>query len=545
MKKFIALMLAMVLTAALFVGCSKSNTDGSDQGEGKKTDSSQEEVSKEEQLPANFNPTGFPIVKEKITLKMMGPKAAIQVPWDQMDVFKKMEELTNIHFEFDTPPAENYAEKKNLAFASGELPDVFFGRGSVTLEDETTYGAQGVLISLESLIDKYAPNLKKLFEQMPTIRRVITAVDGHIYSLPSGTDLPMNLTTKIWINQKWLDALGLKMPNTTDELYEVLKAFKANDPNGNGKADEIPMSSVKMNDIRGGMLAAFGFVSARFDVKDGKVIYVPMDPAYKEYLAYMNRLYREGLLDNETFSQTEQALTAKGNEGKVGVFTHAGPFLVVKVEENNSYPALPPLTSNVNNKKIWPKNYEVGTTAFAITNMNKYPEATMRWVDYLYSEEGAVLFHNGVEGKHWRWVDVNGEKQWERITPPDKANPEEWRATATPNCGTGTPEIWFKSFAEKQKDPLNAFIRKEVAEKYEPYFTYVFPPVRFTTEEQKQVTAIVSDLESYVSQMEAKFITGVEPLTNWDNYVDTIKKMNVEQLLKLYQTAYDRWNSIK
>lgn len=532
MKKILSIVIALMLILSTLSGCESRKQTNSNQSDDKKA-------------AENLNLTGFPIVNNKITLKIMGPKASIQAPWDQMDVFKEMEKKTNIHFEFDTPPAESYQEKKNLAFASGQLPDIFFARDSINPDDEATYGSQGTLVPIEDLIKKYAPDIENIFNKFPNIRKSITCADNHIYSLPSGTDLPMNLTVKMWINQEWLNNVGLKMPSNVDELYNVLKAFKEDDPNKNGKSDEIPMSSVKLDDIRSGILSAFGFVDSREAVKNGKVIFVPIEQGYKEYLTYMNKLYKEGLLDNETFSQTSQQMTAKGNQGRVGLFANAGPFLTVKAEDNDKYPALPPLTSSVNSQKMWPKNPEATVTAFAITNKNKYPEASIRWVDYLYTEEGSILFHNGIEGKHWKWVDVNGERQWERITPEGKANPEEWRATATPNCGTGTPEIWSKDFAEKQKDPLNAFIRKEVAEKYEPSFKEIFPQIRFKPDEQKQLTALETDLNTYVAQMEGKFISGNIPMSEWDEYVKNIKKMNLDKVLSIYQTGYDRWNSVK
>ena len=151
---------------------------------------------KQEQTSSNVkvNETGMPIVNEKITLKVMGSKGPLQGPWDQLYVFEAMEKMTNIHLEFDTPPSQNYQEKKNIMFASGEYPDVFFG-GLLTSQDEVMYGEQGILVPLEGYIDTYAPNLKKIFEKYPDVKKSITTMDGHIYALPYVGDVNWELTT--------------------------------------------------------------------------------------------------------------------------------------------------------------------------------------------------------------------------------------------------------------------------------------------------------------------------------------------------------------
>ncbi|RAV16065.1 extracellular solute-binding protein [Paenibacillus contaminans] len=488
-----------------------------------------------------FNQTGYPVVNEKITLKMMGPKAAIHGPWDKMDLFTEMEKLTNIHFEFDTPAAETFAEKKNLTFAGNELPDVFFG-GPLTPKDEVTYGKQGLLIPLETLIDKYAPNLKRILEQKPEVRSAITAPDGHIYALPQVNDVPGDLTTKMWINKQWIANVGLKMPSTVDELYTVLKAFKEKDPNGNKKADEMPLTSIRIADVRPAILAAYGLLGTNaVNETDGSMAYYPTQPGYKEYLAFMRKLYAEGLLDNESFTQTTQQLNAKGKDNILGAFVGAAAFTVVPEERNAEYELLPPLTSAVNSKAVWPKASNVIRGLFAITSANKHPEATIRWIDHLYSDEGSVLVIFGKEGEGYKWLDA-GKTRWER-TWPEGMNPEEYRGgKVTPAAGVQVPTIRKLDFLSKRaNDQIIGPIAEQVDAKYVKVWKEAFPLVYFSEEQQKRVNVLEADLNTYVEQMEAKFITGKEPLDNWDKYVDTIKKMGLDEYLKIHQDAYAAW----
>lgn len=498
-------------------------------------------ASKSEQVSYKFNESGMPIFDEPITLTMMGSKAAIQGEWKNMHFFQDMEKLTNIKFEYKEVPSDAFAQKKNLAFASMELPDIFFA-GRLTETDEVTYGKAGLLIPLEDLIDKYAPNLKKLMDENPNIKKSITTGDGHIYALPQIGNVPRDLCDKIWINAKWLDNLGLKMPETVDELYAVLKAFKENDPNGNGKADEIPFSSTGINY---NMMYNFGIVDSRFNNNNGKIEYAPMTNNYKECLRFMKKLYSEGLLDNEFLTQTSQQMTAKGNEGRIGMFSAADAFLVVKTEDDENYKPLPPLTSDVHSEKVWGKSSGINRGRFAITKNNKYPEATMRWIDYLYSEEGGILATSGREGEDWQWTD-DTKTSWTRYKP-DGMNAEEYRAGfVTPASGSVVPCYYDKTYVLKQllkpmyeNGPVNR-LDKDVEEAYVPYWKDFYPLVYHSEENEKKLETMKTDITTYVEQMDAKFITGVENIDGkWSDYINKLKTMKVDEMIRIYQEAYD------
>ena len=285
------------------------------------------------------NPTGFPIFDTPVTLSMMGPKAAIHGPWDQLRLFTEMEELTNIDFTFITPPQESFEERKNLVFASGDLPDVFFG--ALTPADEITYGSQGLLVPLEELIPQYAPSVQRLLDENPEIRLSITAPDGHIYSLPYIVDVPRDLTGKVWINRTWLEALGLEMPRDVEAFREALAAFGTQDPDP--QVEEIPMSGAGLGAVRFAMMSAFGFIGEdNINVRDGTVVFTKTQPAYREYLAFMRGLHEEDLLDPQIFTDTVAQQNAKGANGQLGVFSAAGAFVTVGTERDADYVALPP-----------------------------------------------------------------------------------------------------------------------------------------------------------------------------------------------------------
>lgn len=510
------------------------------------SDSSQEDTSSEANTD-NFNEEGYPIVNDEIQLTIMGPSTPHQtVPWNEMKVFQVMEEKTNITFDFNNPSSESMEEKLNLAFASNDLPDILFGMG-LTIEQQADYGAEGQLIPLEGLIDEYGPNLKNMLEEKPDVRKSITSADGHIYSLPFvDSELGFLSYQKLWINQTWLDNLGLEMPETIDEFYSVLKAFKEEDPNGNGEADEIPMASAKDVNVHNVIQAAFGF-TGHLDVTTGELRFAPMEEEFKDYLTFMNKLYQEGLYDSESFTQDKQHVNAKGSNEQLGVFYDGGPFLTVGIEQNEDYVALSPLTSDVSNEKIAPRTSLVQPGVFSITDVNQYPEATIRWVDYFYSDEGAMLYNYGVEGEDFEYID---DKKGVRYLSPEGMERNEFISKIKP-MGVAEPRTHdhiqeLQLHKQEETDPQDAHIMQQTLEHIKPYAEPMFPHVHFTKEEIQSLNTFRTDIEDYVEQMEAQFITGKASIENdWTEYIDTLKDMGVEEYIQIHADAYERWDAVE
>ncbi|MFD2044906.1 extracellular solute-binding protein [Ornithinibacillus salinisoli] len=516
------LLLAMVLliSAIVFVGC--SNDD---------------ETSSTEETPDNFNESGYPIVDESITLELMGKSSPIQPEWGEMGFYQEMEEKTNIQFDFRTAAADDFTQNKQLAFASLDLPDLFYG-AELTASEESDYGSQGLLIPLEDLIDKYAPNFKKIMEENPNLEASITTPDGHIYALP-GIDKSITSKTPImWMNGPWLEELGVDKPETMDEFYEILKRFKEEDPGNVGEV--IPLTANSPADLRVGLLPNFGIVQDDgIYEEDGVVKYAWVQDEYKEYLKFLNRLYEEQLLDNEMFSHTWEQFVAKGN--RTGIFS-TWPIVQVGFEdpaEALNYPVLPPMTSVTNDEKLAILMSEIRRGRAAITKENEHPEATMRWIDHAYSEEGTILSRLGIEGETYEW---NEDDQWVLLAE-EGLSTTETNAKHAPGVGTNVPMNLTEEFFEKEGgNPTILEIYKWVSEELVPYAKSPYPQVYFTEEEQNEININKPDIDSYFEQMEAKFITGAEDIdAKWDEYVSTLEKQGIDKLVEVHQSAYDRW----
>ena len=376
------------------------------------------------------------VVNKKITINMFVPKSPIQPDWNKMVLFKELEKRTNIHMNFEQVLLSSYAEKRSLKWEDKKNPtDAFFLANN--MDEIVLYASRGALTPLNDLIDKYAPNYKKWMAKYPQIKKVTTLSDGKMYSFAS-VDTVGGQAAKQYINKKWLDKLGLQVPQTIDDFYNVLKAFKEQNPNGKNGRDEIPFSFINSDQSRNFVISAFGYVGTgmELDTKTNQMVWVPATNNYREYLKFMNKIFKEGLLDQYFSSNQSADLTVKGQSNQLGCFSSAGAFLVVGTTLDNDYTSFGPLTSSVNNTKMW---YQFGRqfdpSMMIIPKSSQYSKELVRWMDTFYDESTVPLQSNGIENVDWKWNDA-AKTAWSFLVPAGIER-EQYRATLTYQAGLG------------------------------------------------------------------------------------------------------------
>jgi putative aldouronate transport system substrate-binding protein len=435
--------------------------------------------------------------------------------------------------------------KKSLLFASDDLPDLFIGAG-FTAKELLRYGKQGQLIAMNDLIDKYAPNIKEAFAAIPDAKAMSTLSDGNIYSLPLINQLPRDMHLRYWISTTWLKNVGKEVPKTLEEYYDVLVAFKEQDANGNGDPnDEIPLSGIDGYGVDGLILNALGVNSNGRNkneitaTADGKVFCLNISEEYKEYLKFMNKLYSEKLLDNDVFVQTKEQFEAKGHANLLGSFHSSASYLTCGSEIGYDYTQFDALTSARNSRKMVTASTGISTGVSAITSVNKYPEATIRLLDYCFSEQGSTVARNGEEGVGWRWVDKE-KGIWENLQPEGYDGTQQWRAMVTAISAIPT---WLRVEYQLGLGTRDAFWLNDMTDKFSyPYFVMRYPALDFTEEETEKMVPIENDLISYMDEARARFILGKDDIDKtWDSYVETVKKMGIQTIIDIHQAAYDKY----
>lgn len=310
-------------------------------------------------------------------------------------------------------------------FASGEMPDIILtGVSSGNRYDKATeqaLGEQGLVLSLNDYLDTVSVGYKQAFEEIDGLKEYITTPDGNIYSLPNiDGSLHVQYNMKLWINTQWLDNLGLDMPTTTEEFYEVMKAFKEKDANGNGDPnDEIPLSTVTSGagtQLDGFLMNPFQLTSEtnKLYVDNGKVTFAPAQEGYKEGLKYLNQLYAEGLLNPESFTQDKNNqvnVNEAGDECVIGAFLAQRPGYACDLSTEpyskkwEQYQSLAPL-AGPDGQCVASWNpyvmFQSGMTFISSSCTN--PEAAFRLLDYISTQTYRSSL--GIEGVHYELLDA-------------------------------------------------------------------------------------------------------------------------------------------
>lgn len=296
-KQLVAVLVATVLVVTAITGCGKTKEGQSTQEvQESSTQTSVEEKSSEEvQEIENFNAEGYPIVNEPITLDILLKinNTDSYMDFNEMPGFQMLEEMTGIKVEIEAVKQADWATKLSLIMASGEYPDVIWA-GGVSQVDWEKYGVdEGILRPWDDLIEAYMPLYQERISMDPKDRLIpLIASDGHMYALAdTSTGVTPQADSYYYINQKWLDALELDMPTDIESLTEVLRAFATKDPNGNGEADEIALTTSTGGLSSFAQLWGVPRYSKWIYIDDnGKIQLVPENERFKEYMAWMHML---------------------------------------------------------------------------------------------------------------------------------------------------------------------------------------------------------------------------------------------------------------
>ena len=520
-----------------------------------------------------YNKEGYRIVKDTIKVTTAG-KFDLKVIPEEIIAYQEWRDRFGLDFDFTFYQGDDWKTQLNLMLAEDSLPDILCD-ADLSNAEMTDLGGQGYFVNLLDYPD-LIPNLMKYFEEHPEYRAAVTSPDGAIYGVKMIIPCTVNKIARTFINKDWLERVGKEQPYTIDELYDVLKAFKEQDANGNGDPnDEIPLGYFAGLPATGrtstALLVAFGincntyYGYNLFQADDeGKIYLADTSEAYKAYLAFMHKCYEEGLMAEEAFTLTTQEVQALCAADRMGFYaTGSAPFVMSgqDITTDASWLGVMGLTSEYNDKPFLPipsgiqENFKI-----AISADSPYIEALVRWVDYLFTEEGQVQAFSGYEGVtfDYKFDDILQSDVIEIYVPEGFGSKDEFRQfKATFNGpfkvfdGDLTRNVlWYDA-------PTEILTKDEVIAKWGwmALLTYAsrreglehvtaFPTECFTfTEDELNRLAILSvDIDNYLSVAYADFIIGNKSLeTDWDAHIATLQSMGLDEYVAIYQAAYDRY----
>jgi putative aldouronate transport system substrate-binding protein len=465
---------------------------------------------------------------------------------DDWPVAKELTRLTNVKLtNTANKSAINSAEQFNLMMASGDLPDIVGGEfvGSANMKDAfIRYGIEGAFVPLNDLIDKHAPNLKAFFDSHPDVRKAISAPDGKIYYIPY---VPDGVVARGWMIRKdWLDKLGLKEPKTVQELHDVLLAFKTRDPNGNGKADEIPFlhrepeNAFRLVTLFGGRYSGSD-APYDFYVENGKVKHGLADPTFKTAIAEVAKWYKEGLIDPEIFTRRARAREELFGTDRGGAthdwFASTYNFndSLAKTVPGFKIKFMPP-PADINGK-MWEENARaiVKPSGWAMTVANKNPIETIKLFDFYFTKQGRILSNFGVEGQQYDMKDGKPVYKDEVLKAARAVNSQMYDVGAQIPLG-----YWQDYEYERQWTPADAMADIDA---YTQYLIPQFNGVNLTAEERAVYDEAWPDIRSYMVETAQNWFIGAKDVNQtWDDYQKRLKSMGYDKVMTVMQRAYDR-----
>jgi putative aldouronate transport system substrate-binding protein len=553
MKKVLAILLVLCFTLSVMAGCG---------GTGTSTDANASSVAAPDGNTAESEASGDAVAPtgEVVKLTALFTKHALTKELSKMEWLQKAEADAGVKIEWEEISSD-WAQKKATLLAGGDIPDLVVGNGSILDTEFAQF--PGLFEDLSSLLVKYAPNVQAMFSDHPETKIIATQLDGKIYGLPKYQRYWPSTVTRQYINQKWLDNLGLAVPTNWDELYSVLLAFKEKDANGNGDPnDEIPMDFAPGNFgffqptvLMGSLGITLTDASANgLFLEGGKVKSFFTDERYKMLVQFLNKCFAAGLINKEVFTQdyTKFQSVARGN-GDVAAVGFSWGWDVTDRFGNALAPQYKSMgqikqSASSNAKLSWDYDYNTlnyGMNCIQMSAQCKNKEAAMKFINQLYDPIVSMQVLFGSIGPN---IKDNGDGSY-AVLPPEDPNmdPGTWKWTSswadngamniadTLNLTLGTD---MQAIDEQMKD-LKPII--EGIDKDNDVLPSMF--MKYSVDDNATMGTNNTNIMNTVMAKWAQWITAGGIENEWDEYVKNCEKAGLLQNIEIVQKNYDTYKS--
>jgi len=530
-KRWISMFVALVLCIGMLAGCgdAKNNADNTDS------------------KPAQQDGENGEQSKEPVVISMFVPSRLPEAIYDENTMtFKALAERLNIKLNIESVVHNEAGNKFTVLVSGGSYPDVMAG----SLRNLNNFGMSGAFMPLNDLIEEHAPNIKKHLLDNKEAMAQAAASDGKIYGVPMLSAI--RAAMGYMIRKDWLDKLELDVPVTIDDWYNVLKAFKTNDLNGNGPGDVTPLvldrawENYYMN-----FADAWGIeINPNNDfwmIKDGKVVFAPILPETKEFLETMAKWYQEGLIDGEFITREDtnnyHILNNKAGAtcywiGYVAAQNYSNEVLAN--DPDTRWQVIPPPVLTEGQKpRTFSQQAAIVSYAWGISSKAKNPVDIIKMFDYVYSDEGSLLFNFGIEGVSYEMVD--GEPRY-----TDEVVNSEGGTVAYLRRNGLQALIGMRQMPEYEAAScINEDVKQQLFEYVEKDYFYPYNPTLALTEAEEELYSVkMSAINTYVEEELLNFFIGNRPISEFDSFVQRVKELGIDEMATLKNQAYDRYKAI-
>lgn len=484
----------------------------------------------------------LPLTDQPVTLTVFagldGNLTGIANDYNENAFFQELEKRTGVHLEFIIPASGNEKEAYNLMIASGKLADIITHNGYNYPEGLDAAVDDGYYLDLTSYLDTYLTDYNNVRKSDPLMEKSTVTDCGRVVSLNILYTQKQGPWMGMQIRKDWLEELGMEVPVTYDDLEEVLKQFKE-------KKNAYAPLSIGANgymETSHALSAGYGVMEDFMQV-DGKVLYGPMEEGWKEYLSMLNKWYKEGLVDPDFMTNGAwQADTGMVVNGETGVWNAMYTMISQYEAAGNGIEVVPmasPVKQRGDKLHIRREDGYVGN-GVTISADCEHPEIAMKLMNYLYSEEGALLANYGLENDTFIYKDGTPELT-DKISKNEQFSMSQAQAFyLMPPSRFGGLYDWTRELAAVPDKDVKAFDIWGEADD-----SYIIPArISYTSEESVERAKIVAEVSTYIQENSVKFITGVLDIDKeWDNYIEQLKVLGIDRAVEITQNALNRFKA--
>jgi putative aldouronate transport system substrate-binding protein len=562
-KRLLALLLAMCLLCGLMAACGSSSSstttttteetasasDDSTQADATEATAAETETASEapaatEEAAASEEPATTKLSEDLITLTYWQAwppfLSSISEPQDAA-MFAELQEILNVKLEITAVDTETSSEKLSLMCASGEMTDMiqgmknYSGGATKALDDE-------VIIDLLPLVEEYAPNYYSALTSDDTVYKAVLDDDGKMPQLLGMYTEYYYTDQGFFIRKDSLDQVGMDLPTTVADLEEILEAFHTE----LGMTDAIVILS-------GGSCSFLSTAMGASDyVQDGQLISQATSDEMKAYFKKMNEWYEKGYINADFPSYTDsdtkppESVVTTGNAGMFNedVDSISTYYDLMSDVEGFEMSALPQVKLNADDElhtgyigKLVSDKYTVAISSNCSAENQVY---AIKYLDYLFSEEGEILANYGIENDTYT-LDDSGKPQFtDKILNNEQF---DWQLCQSLFINPGFPCISDLSvnrmtYNQCQLDAVDIWNQNFT----DSSMTAPTDQLTYTSDESSERALYSNDIETYQEEMGLKFITGAADIdAEWDNYCATLKSMGIDTITEIDQAAYERY----
>lgn len=603
-QKLLSVVLASVMTASLLTGCGNSAEESKQSSETENDQTSEAAQSAESQTSEAVG-DGFAhdpvlnelgadtICNEKVTITIGIQSNAYVEDYDTNYYTQMLEEVGNVDLEFVVFPADSEANDKLQMMVAGgqELPDIIMWGLDDALAMQ--WGEEEYLVPLEDYFANSSYYAVPKYEQIKEKRGLdilqqTTSGDGHVWAFPSYQETITNATyARMWVYQPWLEALSIEAPTTTEEFYDMLAAFKTQDPNGNGQADEIPLLGCDISSGAYGASAWEYLMNAFQHVTSKKYFLVSTDgvlstsyttDGWKEGVKYISKLMQEGLYDATSLTMTtdvfQTVLNANGDQ-IVGSFCNLSDNIVLTDHASSGkWLLLAPLEGPDGYRSVTYNAVTPSSNAH-ITADCEHPEVAFRLLDLMCREDFTITSRWGEQGVHWDYVENLNEEEMEVLASEREGRTVEydWENAVyagyppliyqiEDNWGITQNTHWYNKSVKLRtaeitggfyasglefgedfyNDPVHAYTLADYLTEVEDLIPdEVIGSVKYKdADTSAEASSIRSDLKHYVYEKLVEWFNGTSDVEkDWDSYLKELEDIGLSRFLELTQEC---WN---